>query len=424
MAEGDDENKYFEPTEVEYETTRILARVKSDTKGKPKPGIIPDPNKKSEDPRHTSKSSDSPQTPMSSEHTPSEKEKSKTVVRINPEPAIVEHEPEKFKAYGPPPYTPHDLSVNKYEWKQHLFCKPLKSALKLAKDQSLKGPDTLTSILPKGPSRMLPIRSPSSEELAGDVSKMTSKPSKDSSPVSLAQPDPNITQTQPLSEHVSTLQPMKDTTSTLPHVRISRASMLPSKLQKDTEASASPSGEPKEPTTLPPIPAKDKSVSLPDSELSSFKSKKPELSKPPTEPKTTLPPITKPPKLSRKHFKKSLTWSVVKEEQFPPVLPKDSTKRPPTASGNIPAMHSSQLPPIKSSGTMLTTSPKEPGVLPLKSPKAKSLELPIQLSQSSVSPEKPLKVKSKETAIYAAMDIHIANPEHVSVYINQNINKI
>ena len=422
MAEGDDENKYFEPTEVEYEATRILARVKSDTEGKPKPSII-------QHPRHTSKSSDSPETSMSSAHKPSEKEKPKTVVRINPEPAVVELE--KFKkAYSEPPSIPHNLSVNKYEWKRYLFRKPLKSALKLTKDQSPKGPDTLTSIPPKAPSRMLPIRSPSSEELAGDVSKMTSKPSKDSSPVSLAQPDPNITQTQPLSEHVSTLQPMKDTTSTLPHVRISRASMLPSKLQKDTEASASPSGEPKERTTLPPIPAKDKSVSLPDSEKLS--SKKPKLSKPPTKPKTTLPLITKPPlslitkrpKSSRKRFKKSSTWPVVIEEQFPPMLPKDSTKRPSTASGNIPPTHSSQLPPIKSSGTMLTTSPKEPGVLPLKSPKAKSLELPIQLSQSSVSPEKPLKVKSKETAIYAAMDIHIANPEHVSVYINQNINKI
>ena len=62
----------------------MLGPVRSDTEGNPKVGIIPDPSVKSEDPEYFSKTSESPETSMS----PPKKEKSKTVVRINPEPFV------------------------------------------------------------------------------------------------------------------------------------------------------------------------------------------------------------------------------------------------------------------------------------------------------------------------------------------------
>ena len=164
-------------------------------------------------------------------------------------------------AYGEPPSVPYGLSANKYEWKRCLFHKPSESAMKPAKDQSPKDDNTLPSIPPKVPSRMLPIGSPSLEELTGEVSKMLSKPSKDSSPMPLTQPDPNISQNLPSPGHVSTPQSIKDTASTLLHVPTSTKdsiSILLPKLQKNTEAGALPSLQSKIPTPLPPILAKDK----------------------------------------------------------------------------------------------------------------------------------------------------------------------
>ena len=248
MAEGDDESKCFKTTE---EATRISVPVGSDTKGKRKAGIIPDVEYED----RSSKTSDSPETSMP----PPRKPKG---VLINPKLAVVEYEPQEFQeAYGEPPSVPYGLSANKYEWKRCLFHKPSESAMKPAKDQSPKDDNTLPSIPPKVPSRMSPIGSPSLEELTGEVSKMLSKPSKDSSPMPLTQPDPNISQTLPSPGHVSTPQSIKDTASTLPHVPTSTkdsTSILLPKLQKNTEAGALPSLQSKIPTPLPPILAKDK----------------------------------------------------------------------------------------------------------------------------------------------------------------------
>ena len=424
MAEGDDESKSFKTTE---EATRMSVPVGSDTKKKRKAGIIPDV--KYEDPGRSSKTSDSPETSVSPPRKPEgvhkspiRKKKSKIVVRIHPKPAVVEYQPQEFqpKAFSEPPSVPYpySLSANKYEWKRCLFHNPLKPAMKPAKDQSPKDDNTLPSILPKAPSRMLPIRSPSLEELAGEVSKM---PSKDSRPMPLTQPDPNITQSLPSPEHVSTPQSMKDTASTLPDVPISTkdsASIQLPKLQKDSEASTSPPVQPKDPITLPPILAKDK-IPSDREKLSLIESKKSELSKsPPTEPRI-LPLIPKTSKSSQKPFKKASTLPVPIGMQLPPTVSRYSTERPPTASSNIPLTHSIQLPPIKSSGAMLMTSPKEHGVLPLKAPVGMSLESPVE---PSVSPEKPLKVTSKVTII--PMDITREDPEQVSVYMSQQyVNK-
>ena len=409
MAEGDDESRCFKTTE---EATRRSVPVGSDKKGKRKAGIIPDVKYE----YRSSKTSDSPETsvspprkPKGIRKSPIRKKKSKTVVRINPEPAVVEDEPREFqRAYSAePPSVPYCLP-EKYEWKKCLFHKPLKSAMKPPpKDQSLKDDNTLPSIPPKVPSRMLPIGSPSLKELTGEISKMLSKPSKDSSPMPLTQPDPNISQTLPSPGHVSTPQSIKDTASTLPHIPISTkdsTSIQLPKLKKNTEAGAVPSVQSKVPTMLPPILAKDKGLNSSE-KLSSLESRKSVLSKPPTEQKKSLPLIAKTSKSSQKHFKSS-TWPVPIGTQPPPMIPKYATKMPPTDP--------IQLPPIKSSGAMLTMSPKEHGVLPLKTPVGMSLESPVQ---SSVSPEKPLKVTSKITI--RPMDITRGDPEQVSAYNNQ-----
>ena len=425
MAEGDDKSKCFKTTE---EATRRSVPVGSDKKGKRKAGIIPDVKYE----YRSSKTSDSPETsvspprkPKGVRKSPIRKKKSKTVVRINPEPAVLEDEPREFqRAYSAePPSVPYCLP-EKYEWKKCLFHKPSKSAMKPAKDQSPKDDSTLPSIPPKSTlpsippkasSRMLPIGSPSLEELTGEVSKMTSKPSKDSSPMPLTQPDPDISQTLSSPGHVSTPQSIKDTASTLPYIPISTkdsTSIQLPKLKKNTEAGAVLSVQSKVPTMLPSILAKDKGLSSRE-KLSSLESRKPVLSKPPTEQKISLPLIPKTSKSSQKHFKSS-TWPVPIGTQPPPMIPKYATKMPPTDPSNIPSTHSIQLPPIKSSGTILTTSPKEHGMLPLKAPVGMSLESQVE---PLVSPEKPLKVTSKVTI--RPMDITKENPEQVSDYNNQ-----
>ena len=118
MAEGDDENKYLDPTEAEYKTTRMLGPVRSDTEGKPKAGIISDPSVKSKGPGHSSKTSESPESSMSPVETvrkSPKKEKSKTVVRINPEPFVKELMKFKRAPYSEPPAIPYE---KRYEWKK------------------------------------------------------------------------------------------------------------------------------------------------------------------------------------------------------------------------------------------------------------------------------------------------------------------
>ena len=82
-----------------------------------------------------------------------------------------------------------------------------------------------------------------------------------------------LKQTPPSPERVSTLQSIKDTTSTLQDAPISAKDNATNiLLQKDAEASTS---------------ARDKNISLPSDlkKLSIFESKKPELSKSPTKPR-------------------------------------------------------------------------------------------------------------------------------------------
>ena len=387
----------------------MLSPVDSDTEREPKAGITWDPNIKFEDsePRseQSSTTNDSPETSMSppskSENPPTlpRKEKFKTLVRINPKP-IVKVLRGFERASSGPPTVPYDIPVKKYEWKRYFIREPLKSAMKRAKDKSPKDP-SIFSLMPS-PNRIRSLKQ------AVDVDK---KPSR-LRPVLLPQPDSSITQILLSPEHVSTLQSMKDTTSTLPHIPISTTDsvniltdrLLP-KLPKDTEASASPSVQQE------PDP-EDKGISFPSDweELLLLETKKSELSKSPTEPK--IPSlIKKPPKSLQKHLKRSLTWSVLPETQLPPILPKHSTKRPSKDSSSMP---STQLPPIKSCDQMLTASPKEHGTLPLKFEKM-SLGSPVQ---SSISLEKALKIPNKKAIKYKPVDIHIGSQYQVSVYVS------
>ena len=155
------------------------------------------------------------------------------------------------------------------------FAKPLKSATKATKDRSPEDSSTLQSMSPKPTSRT------GLKELAVDVSKMPAMLEA----MSLTQSDPSIVQTPPLPEYVSTPQSIKSTTRTSPISTKDGAASIP--LQKDTEASVSPSVPPKDSTTLTPV--------LAEEELSMFEFKKPEPSKSPTEPRISLPVITKPP---------------------------------------------------------------------------------------------------------------------------------
>ena len=164
MAEGDNESKSFEPAEAEHKAVKILGPKKSDTMGKAKAGIIPDPKAspkvKSKDPKHAKPLPGKSKTVRKA---PIRKKKSKTVVRINSEPMTIEK-----MAYSEPPTIPDYIQVDKYEWKRYLFYEPLKSAMKREKGKSPKDPSILPSVSAKAPSRVLPIRSPSLE-LAVDI---------------------------------------------------------------------------------------------------------------------------------------------------------------------------------------------------------------------------------------------------------------
>ena len=225
------------------------------------------------------------------------------------------------------------------------FAKPLKSATKATKDRSPEDSSTLQSMSPKPPSRT------GLKELAVDVSKMPAMLEA----MSLTQSDPSIAQTSPLPEYVSTPQSIKSTTRTSPISTKDDAASIP--LQKDTEASVSPSVPPKDSTTLTPV--------LPEEKLSMFEFKKPEPSKSPTEPRISLPVITKPPDSFQKPIKRSrsLTW--------------------PDA-----------------------TSSKEHGTLPLQAPKEMS---PLQSLASSKKPKRKRSIRP--------MEITGANPEQVSIYL-------